>query len=903
MKEFSGRKWLAVCIVLVLRAWAGFAQEPAGAYVRKLAVSKARINRKTAELIRDENQKDQAWVRLKENAENNAGEPDLVFDVRMPKTGMYTVSSHAVPDESHAESIMGPDGKIKTALIKMQFDGQRPTKRILYDAYNQGHQTLGKFEQNGFHQQLKIWLPKGIRLGHLEFRPHIPPAVPAEAQAYKPRIVPPAEHPRLWMNRQSMELVKQRLTRGENQSVWARVQQAAKAPFRFDYNPQEEQFHHAALEKTAEIKAFHHLMTGDMQTGREAVELMVHYLSVLEFGNVKHGDITREVGRAIYTAAIVYDWCYPLLSPEEKQQFYKHMMRLAAEMEIGWPPFDDSIINGHGNEAQICRDLLAMGIAVYDQDPEPYRYTSYTVLEQLVPMRKFEYLSPRHNQGIDYGAYRFNWEMHAAWFYYRMTGTPVFDDNIKDLGKYWLNLRLPDGEMLRDGDVFNVERSGKPYYWKHPQTMLLNYAYAADPIMKAEFQRQGGLPDNPVLFLLVNDPELQPQPRLDGLPQTVDFGPVLGSMIARTGWDMSPQSNDVVAEIKGGGYHFGNHQHADAGALQIYYRGRQVGDLGLYLSYGTDYDFNFNKRSISHSMMLAVDPEEKLLFRTKVNDGGSRFSQRFPKTPQEVTSDPWFNYGTVMSGSFAPSGHQPAFSYFKADLTAAYSAKMSRYTRGFCFLNLGRKDVPAVIILADDMTTADPSFKKYWLINTLNPPVRTDSGIVLSNEKNGLVGRTHVQMLVPSPLERKMEILSGSDANSTFGHHWKVNSKQLEATGHRIMVSPATARKQDRFLTVFQMVDGERKPLPIDFKESGSQYVMQIADRVVVMASGADDIQEAFEIQVTGSGNYLVTVMGIKSGKWKIEGPSVKMEADVSEQENTIFFHAKAGVYRIAPEM
>nr|WP_295923099.1 hypothetical protein [uncultured Dyadobacter sp.] len=902
MTELSGRKWLAVCIVLVLRAWAGFAQEPAGAYVSKLTVNKARINGKTTELIRDKNKEEQYWVRLKENAENNAGEPDLVFDINVPEAGMYTVSSYAVPDEGHAENVVGADGKIGTVFVRMQFGGQRPTRRILYDAYNQGRQTLGKFEQSGFHQQLKIWLPKGIRLGHLELRPHIPPAVPTEAQAYKPRIVPPAGHPRLWMNRQSMEMVKERLTRGENRTVWDQVQQLAKVPFQFEYDPQEEQFHHAALEKAAETKAFHHLMTGDMQTGREAVELMVHYLSVLEFGNVKHGDITREVGRAIYAAAIVYDWCYPLLSAGEREQLYKHMMRLAAEMEIGWPPFDDSIINGHGNEAQICRDLLAMGIALYDQDPEPYRYTSYTVLEQLVPMRKFEYQSPRHNQGVDYGAYRFNWEMHAAWFYYRMTGTPVFDDNIKDLGKYWLNLRLPDGEMLRDGDVFNVERSGKPYYWKHPQTMLLHYAYAGDPVMKAEFRRQGGLPDNPVLFLLVNDPELQPEPRLDGLPQTIDFGPVLGSMIARTGWDMSPQSNDVVAEIKGGGYHFGNHQHADAGALQIYYRGRQVGDLGLYLSYGTDYDFNFNKRSISHSMMLAVDPEEKLLFRTKVNDGGSRFSQRFPKTPQEVTSDTWFHYGTVMSGSFGPSTQQPAFSYFKADLTAAYSAKMSRYTRGFCFLNLGRKDVPAAVILTDDMTTADPSFKKYWQINALNLPVQTDSGVVLSNEKNGSVGKTHVQMLVPSPSERTMQIMSGPEANSTFGHNWKVNSKQREATGHRIMVSPGTARKQDRFLTVFQMVDGDTKPLPIDFKESGSHYVIRIADRVVVMASGADDIQEAFEIHIPGDGNYLVTVTGIKSGKWKIEGPSVKMETDVNEQENTIFFNAKAGAYRIVPE-
>lgn len=86
---------------------------------------------------------------------------------------------------------------------------------------------------------------------------------------------------------------------------------------------------------------------------------------------------------------------------------------------------------------------------------------------------------------------------------------------------------------------------------------------------------------------MLNDPALSAQANKDQLPLTVDFGPVLGGMIARTGWDTEPGSGNVVAEIKGGGYHFGNHQHADAGSLQLYYRGLQLGDIGVYTFYGT----------------------------------------------------------------------------------------------------------------------------------------------------------------------------------------------------------------------------------------------------------------------------------------------------------------------------
>ena len=171
-------------------------------------------------------------------------------------------------------------------------------------------------------------------------------------------------------------------------------------------------------------------------------------------------------------------------------------------------------------------------------------------------------------------------------------------------------------------------------------------------------------------------------------------------MVARTGWNIGPDSDDVVAEIKGGGYHFGNHQHADAGAIQLYYRGFQFGDIGPYRFYGTPYDMGFNKRSVSHSVMLAVDPNERY-YRSEVNDGGTRFNQRAPSSQKEVESDPWFHNVKVLASAVGPDPKQPYFSYFAADLSSAYSEKMLNYTRQFCFINTGRKDIPAVIVLTD----------------------------------------------------------------------------------------------------------------------------------------------------------------------------------------------------------
>ncbi|WP_203329027.1 hypothetical protein [Candidatus Laterigemmans baculatus] len=872
----------------------------------RVGAAEAELNSATTEIVADERLAGEQGITLQADAEaavdGDRSEPDVSFRIDAPEAGTYVVSSYAVVDDEGAALMKKARGKYDSLFMKLQFDDGRPTKRVVYVPWNRPRQETGKFELSGKPQQLKIWLPRGVRLGYVEFRSYTPPAVPEKAQNYEPEFVPPATRPRLWVNQDSLRIVKERLTVGENAEVWERLTEAAKKPFEFEFSPEKEVPFNAPLEKAAETKAFYYLMTGDKAVGREAVELSVDYLSHVEFGNVL--DITREIGRAIYTASLVYDWCHDLLSEEERQILQTHLMRLAADMECGWPPFKQSVVNGHGNEAQIQRDLLAMSIALYGDDSQPYQYTSYIILEDLVPMRAFEYQSPRHNQGVNYGAYRFGWEMHAAWFFYRMTGEPAFDENIKGVRKFWQYMRLPDGQMLRDGDGFGAGRPGEFYYWKHPQTMLLMYAYAEDPVLKADFERQGGLASNPVLFLLLNDPNLKPVESRESLPLTIDFGPILGSMIARTGWDIGLDSNDVVAEIKGGGYHFGNHQHSDAGALQIYYRGLQVADLGVYKFYGTPYDHNFNKRSIAHSMMLARDPDEKFL-STESNDGGTRYNQSHPRTPEQTKRDPRFHNGKVISSDFGPSKLKPAYSYFKADLTSAYSDKIDQYTRGFCFLNLGREDVPAAIILTDDMATANPEFQKYWQINTLEPPQQTRDGVILRNQRGELVGKTHVAMLVPTSADRQLEILSGEKANSSFEFQYEAPpTSHPEASGHRIMISPKTAQKRDRFLTVFQMAAGDTEPLEVDFQETVESYVVSLADRVVSLNKNSEPIQKRFSFQVPDGGERQVLLAGLEPGTWKVRSQDgqVDFEAKVTAGRNTLFFEANSGEFVISPQ-
>lgn len=877
--------------------------------VIKLNAEAAKINSGSAEIVEDTRLSSKKGVALKAGVaaaiNGERAEPDLVFNVRVPKKGRYVMTTYALADAEGTTLMRKATSKYESLYIKIQIDSQRPTKRVVFVPWEVARQEPGKFEFSGEEQQLKIWLPKHVRLEYVQLSTYVPPLVPEAAKNYQPKIVPPSGHPRLWVNPQSLQKVKAQLETGENREAWERVKESALTPFVFKFNSDQEISYDHRLELAAETKAFYYLMTGDEKIGREAIKLTTDYLSHVEFGNLL--DITREIGKAIYSASEVYDWCYPLLSKEEKEVLCSNLMRLSDDMEVGWPPFKQPIVNGHGDEAQINRDLLSMSIAIYNENPLPYQYCSYRVLEELVPMRNWEYQSPRHNQGVGYGAYRISWELHAAWLFYRMTGKPVFDENLKKVSLFWLYMRLPDGQMLRDGDGFEAGLPGEFFYYSQPQTMFLFYTYANDPIIKAEFQKQGGLANNPVLFLLLNNPNLKPEPSLKSLPLTLDFGPILGSMVARTGWNIGMESNDVVAEIKGGGYHFGGHQHSDAGAMQVYYRGFQVADIGLYGFYGPPYDVNFHKRSISHSMMLARDPEEKY-GSTESNDGGTKFNQRNPATPMEAQTDPWFKNGKVISSDFGPSKLRPFYNYFAVDLVGAYSSKITSYNRGFCFLNLDKDSIPAAIILTDDMITANPEFKKYWQINSPNKPEATPNGVILKNNRHSLVGKTHVEMLIPSASERNMEILSGGDANSSFEFKYEVPGRIVdkhypEANGHRIMISPKKANSQDRFLTVFQFTAGDTKPLPVSYYETPVSYVVQLADRVVSMSNSNDLIDKTFSVKIDAKGKYQVVLTGMKPGNWNIQSKDgkTKFNATVKEGKNTIFFQAGSGEYLVTP--
>lgn len=816
--------------------------------------------------------------------------PDITMHLSLPERGLYRIIAKVTRTD---EDELKPGMMVPTRNATLQIGNGRKTTRIISDLdIHTGH-CLGIFKLKK-KQDIKIWMPEKVIFDSLIVTKYADYPVPDSVMNYIPEITPPKDHPRLWVTSKSLTGIRNNLNNGENAAAWAIVKNKALQPYYYHIDPSIEEFYNQELEDIAIIKAFYYLMTNDATIGKEAVRLMRDYYEVLEYGNVRRGDITREIGKSIYSAALVNDWCHNLITKEEESLFHDKMLQLARIMEVGWKPFKENAVNGHASEAQINRDLLSMAISIYDTDPEPYKYISYIVLERISKMRAFEYQSPRHNQGFDYGSFRHAWEMRAAWILRRMSGEEVFDDNITALRDYWLYMRLPEGDRFCDGDRFSHEGSF------FPETLLLDYSYSGDTVLKGEFFRRGGMngvSKNPVLFLLINDPSLGTS-EISSLPLSLDYGDILGGMSSRTGWDLTATSNDVYSDIKGGGYHFGNHQHSDAGSFQIFFHGRLITDVGIYISYGTPYDFNFNKRSVSHNTVLVKDPNEPLVRGTLINEGGSRFVQRTPVSPEQVQSDPEFAYGKVKSVFFAPNKYKPCFSFFKADLSSAYSDKIEEYSRSYCFIDFKRSDVPAAIIVSDNVIMKD-KFPSFWKVNSLSRPEMTRNGVKITSTKNGISGNAYIQNLLPPEDSILFELSSIKDSASILGPQYQIKYYLPEVNSYQVVEYSPNSANERRFLNIIFLTRDKTLPLPVDIENKDGYYHISVSDRIICMKSTLGLTEKSLTISALTASKIIIS--DLEPGIWlaKSENSEYQKEFNVLERSNSIYFEAPRGIYTI----
>ena len=729
--------------------------------------------------------------------------------------------------------------------------------------------------------------------------------------------MPPAGHPRLFFRKAHLDGIRMKANHPLLKGAWEKINQ--NAVFATDGKLAQGVIHNFDMQVVSaiEARAFMYALTGDQKMGNEAVDLIFNLNNTLIINHQK-GDVCRDIGRIVLATAVVYDWCYDLITPDEKKSLIAIMESLSADMEVKWPLLVQGSVTGHGVEAQVARDLLSCGIAAWDENPEIYRRAAGRIFAEIIPAQNFTYLSGYHHQGSSYGPYRFQWEIYTTLIFDRM-GYPNVTNTLQSKMPYrWIYTRRPDGQLFRDGDDFlEATNTFKPY-WTFPDLVYLA-SYYKDPLLMGEAIRQGYILDfdihsrfgrTAVYDLLMIDPSVSPDFNLASLPLTNYFPYPFGGMVARTGWDNGSSSGTAVAEMKIVERHYANHEHLDAGSFQLYYKGPLAIESGIYAgtegAYGCDHFTNYYQRTIAHNCMLVYRPDEIFTWhkRPVANDGGQRFpgGGAEPSVIDVVLSEE-YKKGEVQAFDFGPDPTKPDYSYLKGDITQAYTDKVKDHQRAFVFLNLNNAKVPAALIVYDYIVSSDKDYKKTWLLHCVQEPVFSGNSCTVVRNEKGYHGKLVNTVLLPLPQNTILEKVGGpGNEYNVGGIHYpqRIRNENNVADGAawRVELSPKTPAETDVFLNVMQVTDaGNTQLLPVVKVETGQMTGLQIGDRIVLFSKNSHPAGHPVSLTIKGSGIFKVLITDLEKGYWEITGP--QSPGIIRNDQNLVYFQAPAGTYTI----
>lgn len=719
-----------------------------------------------------------------------------------------------------------------------------------------------------------------------------------------PPINPPSnQHPRVYFRENDIPELKTRLDHPENEVMKNRFSDLVKTEIIKDGDT-----------AVVQAKAYYYALYNDEKYGREAIEAAKKFIEC----EYTMADKTRAYGRLICTIGMVYDWCYDLMTDEDKEYLISVAAAKGSQMEIGWPPVIQGAVADHGCEAQLLKDYMAFAIAVYDENPDIWNLVGGRFYQEYVPVRKFVHPAGLPHQGADYGTYRHVFDEYA---YMLITGMgaeePYSGEEMTKSGYGWeLYLRRTDGSKMYDGDVYSADQMSST---NENQTgaAILAAAVSKNPYLEDQMFREVVRSDknglvygsgelSVVEWLIMHDPTVE-RKSIYSLPLSRYFGSPIGAMAARTGWSDGVDSPAVIAMMKIGEYNFANHNHKDAGNFILYYKGTLASESGMYQDYGSIPHYSYTKQTIAHNSILVYDPKESLNnFYRNVNDGGQRNANEY------TTLDGLLNgnakVAEVLGQEIDPKhSGEPEYTYLKGDLTNAYSDKIKEFKRSFMFLNLFDEKVPGALIVFDKVTSSNPSFKKTWLLHGQSYPEINGNRTTWYTNKfesgNGYTyqGKMVVDTLLPKANNTEFNVVGGPEEgwNIINGVDYKYPNQleTREESAYRLEVSPKASGNTDYFLNVLQVSDaGENYYKNAEMIDIEKYYGVKISDRVVMFSKSGERAKSALNIKIPNlSGTYKFTVCDVEAGVWEVECGGQKFDAVVTQDGGVLAFTGVSG--------
>ena len=656
-----------------------------------------------------------------------------------------------------------------------------------------------------------------------------------------------------------------------------------------------------------QLLALDYQLTGNRISGYHAIYALKNYLKRMDFQRITD-DQCRSFGYVMYNAACVYDWCYDLLTASDKQQIVLAVQKKCCEgsnlqgkrMEVGFPPSGQNAVSGHGCEYQILRDYLSFAIAIYDEYPGWWNYIANRVYQEFVPVRNTWYAAGMVPQGTSlYVRIRFTSDLFSALLLKSATGEIPYDEAgmqqvLHTVYAYELSSY---GDMPRRGAFQSGDNhTNDSEFQNFGRAALIASHLFEDRTLRAQLEYFGWSYSKFDTSFTVNASVgeylicssggvTKANNRHDGEPKILYNGGWLGQIIAHDAWDSTQAATLMKIGVRTGG----NHDHADAGQFQIWYKGMLAGDTGSYDKYDDTHHKNYHQATIAHNSIL-------------VNGSGQRQPGEAGSYANWQTDT--YKMGTVTGYAYGYSDqaqNTPAYAYIAGDVTPAYNSSTvtEANRRMLTVFDTADPNEELYFFVFDNVTGKYSSYKKTFLLHVPTEPTVNGKTVTVVNQYGAKL---------------VMQSVFGGDNITTVGganRNYMVNGSQIQPTNNgddgfwgRVEVSPNTGNKTDQMLNVMYVCD-ESDPNSLTAtaisNETVKGAVLGNTAAIFVISSTRRTTEFSFTNSVAGTFNYYIS--GVAEGDWivSVGGTPVGLAHATAEGGLLTFTASGGGTVALTP--
>jgi len=735
--------------------------------------------------------------------------------------------------------------------------------------------------------------------GHREFA--LPPVSPTAGQ-----------HPRVLINESDLAAINAELNDPRSEAARAEYLSYLSNPtngFLGLATERNDGFHNfdAGVLNEIQALALEYQLTGNQIVGYQAIKGILNYLKTMDFQEIS-GDQERQFGFVMYVAACVYDWCHDLLTSVDKLRIVSGVQHNVlsgtdrtgeAWMEIGFPPSKQHGIAGHGCEFQLLRDYLAFAIAIYDEYPGWWEYVAGRIYQEFVPTRNEYYKAGMYPQGVSvYIRIRFSSDLFSAWLLKKAVGEMPYDeDGMKQVVRTYYCYELPNSRGFASGDnsvpVDDFIVGGRA-------TLISSYLFN-DATLRAQleyfeqsynvFTTSFSFSASVTEYLICSSNGVKAAAdRHEELPLIQYNGGWLGQIIARNSWGDDQAS--VLMKI--GCRTMGNHDHADAGSFQIFYKTTLAGDTGAYDKYGDEHFKKYHQATIAHNSLL-------------INGSGQKQPGENGNTDRVLKTD-YYKTGTVTgyeAGYADEAKTTPTYAYIAGNITPAYyeinstsSSTVNEVTRRMLTVyDTKNVNVPMFFFVFDNVDAKSASYQKTFLLHVPVEPTVDEA------KKSVTVSANGAKLVLQS--------VFGGDSFEAIGgknNNYNVNGTQLTPTDGgndgfwgRVEIS-TSGSKTSQLLNVMYVCDSDKR-LNLTAKEIETDVVKGAVLGKVAAIFVTNETRRSTAFSFTSTGSDLTYyVSGVKAGNWTVSVDGQSQTVTATEDGGLLVFSAGSGTVTLTPQ-